>query len=117
MKGTIFIENMRLHAYHGVMEQERIVGNDYSITLRVDYPIERATATDDVNDTINYATLAEIIRQEMSVPSSLVEHVAGRILHHIEESFPDAGTKYIRIIKIAPPMSVDCDGAGVEFEL
>ena len=29
----IFLRNVRFHAYHGVLEQERSVGNDYVVNI------------------------------------------------------------------------------------
>lgn len=116
IKGKIFIDNMRLHAYHGVLEQERITGNDYVISLRVEYPVSDCLQSDDVNDTLSYASLAEIVCQEMAVPSNLVEHVAGRIVHEVALSYPEVSYIYIKVRKIAPPMHADCDGAGIELE-
>ena len=116
LKGRIFIDNMRLRAYHGVMEQERVVGNDYVVSLRVEYPVGEALVSDDVNDTLSYAELAAIVRSEMSKSSALVEHVAGRIVTVIAERYPLVSYIYIKVCKIAPPMSVDCDGAGIEIE-
>ena len=116
LTGTIFIENMRLHALHGVLDQERVVGNDYSITLRVDYPtIEAACESDDLADTISYASLAEIIKEEMAIPSALVENVAGRIVKKVRAAYPTVKHISIIIKKIAPPMQADCNGAGVEL--
>ena len=114
--GKIFIDNMRLHACHGVLEQERITGNDYVITLRVEYPVADSLQSDDVNDTLNYAHLADIIRQEMAVRSNLVEHVAGRIVGKVSLSYPEVTYIYIKVRKVAPPMHADCDGSGIELE-
>lgn len=107
---------MRLHAYHGVLQQERVVGNDYLISAEIVYPIARAMQTDDVADTINYAEVAEVIKQQMAVPSALIEHVAGRISQALKERFPFIVSIRLSVKKIAPPMSVDCDGAGVVIQ-
>ena len=108
---------MRLHAFHGVCEQEHVVGNDYVINVTVTYPLDSACQSDDVNDTLNYAVLADIIRQEMAVSSSLLEHVAGRIAKTVMERFPLTEAITVDIMKVAPPMSVDCDGAGVRITI
>ena len=76
---TIELKDVRLYAYHGVLEQERRVGGEYSVSLRVHYNISKAMESDDVNDTLNYALLLDIIKEEMAQPSDLLEHVAGRI--------------------------------------
>lgn len=117
METYIHIDEMRLHAYHGVLSQERTVGNDYIISVRVGYPWQKAAASDDVADTLNYADLALIIKEEMAKPSALLENVAGRIADTITNTYPTVTSLHIRLTKVAPPMSVDCKGAGVEIIL
>ena len=117
IKSNIFISGLRLYAFHGVMEQERKVGGDYSVDLRVHYNIYKAMETDRVEDTISYASLCDIVRCEMVLPSSLLEHVAGRIAKAIIKAFPQVESVYVRLTKLNPPMGVDCAGAGVELEV
>ena len=31
----VFLKNLRFHAYHGVLEQERTIGNDYELTVMI----------------------------------------------------------------------------------
>ena len=49
----VYIKDLRMHAYHGVLEQERSVGNDYVVNVSVGYPWEEAMLTDNVSDTFN----------------------------------------------------------------
>ncbi len=112
----IYIRDMSLHAYHGVLEQERRVGNDYVINITVDYPFMDACDSDDVSDTLNYANLAELIKREMAIQSNLLEHVAHRICRAIYREFPRTECVEIDIRKIAPPMPADCAGAGVRLK-
>lgn len=72
--------------------------------------------SDDVNDTLSYAVAAEIVKQEMSKPSALVEHVAGRIIKSLCQQFSNITSIKVKLIKIAPPMSFDMKGAGIELE-
>lgn len=104
---------MRLHAFHGVLPQEREVGNDYILNLSVDYPIARAAETDDVADTMSYADAADIIYKEMAIQSNLLENVAMRIARAILRTYPQAKEVTVDMMKVAPPMKADCDGAGV----
>ena len=116
-KSTIYIKSLRLHAFHGVLPQERTVGNDYEVTARVNYDIRRAVQTDNVADTLNYAELCRLITEEMAQPSSLIEHVAGRVARRIFSTFPAANSLTLSITKTNPPMGADCEGAGVEIHL
>ena len=115
--GYVFLQDVRFRAFHGVLPQERQVGNDYILNLRVGYPLAQAMASDEVSDTLNYATLYELAQQEMQKPSRLLEHVAGRIITAIQTQFPEATTIDLKLMKKNPPMGADCDGAGVEIHI
>lgn len=111
---TIFVNDIQLHAYHGVMPQEQLTGNDYLVSVSAQYPIDKAITTDDVQHTLNYAMVYDIVKEEMSISSKLVEHVAGRIAQHLMKQFADISAVQVRITKLNPPMGAQCAGAGVE---
>lgn len=107
--GIIAINGLRLWAKHGVFDQERRVGNEFEVTLRLDVPAsDAAMDTDNLDDTINYAEVVEIIKSEMSIPSRLIEHVAGRIHRSLEARFPGqiAGGE-LTVSKLAPPIPAE----------
>lgn len=114
---TIFVNDIQLHAYHGVMPQEQLTGNDYLVSVSAQYPIDKAIITDDVQHTLNYAMVYDIIKEEMGISSKLVEHVAGRIAQHLMKQFADISAVQVRITKLNPPMGAQCAGAGVEVEM
>ncbi len=113
----IFLKNVRFHAYHGVLKQERVVGNDYQVSLVVRCDFSSAMQTDELAGTISYADLFELVKEEMKKPSKLLEHVVGRIGDRIFSVYPTAHEIALSITKINPPMGADCDGAGVEVVL
>lgn len=111
----ICLKGLRFHGYHGVMEQERKVGNDYIVDVKMLYDVTKAMKTDNVEDTLNYAVAYDIVKQEMEIPSHLLENVAYRIANKLGEKFPHIVSIEIRVTKTNPPMSADCDGAMVEL--
>ena len=111
----VHIDGIRLHARHGVLPQEQLTGNDYIINVRASYDISRAMQTDDVADTLNYAEVYNIIKEEMSIPSKLIEHVAGRIADRLMDSYSQISSIMLRIPQCNPPMGAACNGAGVEI--
>ena len=115
--GYIFLREVRFHAFHGVLPQERRVGADFIVNLRVGYPLEQAMASDCVEDTLNYAALYAVVAQEMQQPSNLLENVAGRIVQAVQKSFPQLLSIDLTLTKQNPPMGADCEGAGVEIHL
>ncbi len=117
MTSYIRLKNVRFQAFHGVMPQERKVGATFVVNLRVGYPLEKAMTSDRVEDTLNYASLYEVVSREMALPSRLLEHVAGRIVKAIVEHFPDVSSVDMELMKLNPPMGGDMEGAGVEIHL
>ena len=108
---------MRVHACHGVLPQERVVGNDYLIDVKIEYDFSRAFVTDNVSDTLNYAEVYSVIKEEMAIPSSLLEHVAGRIANRLMDKFAEITSIVLCLTKCNPPMGADCNGAGVEIHV
>ncbi|MBO4850777.1 MAG: dihydroneopterin aldolase [Prevotella sp.] len=109
----VFIKNMRFHAKHGVLMQERKVGADFIVSIQVMADIQKAFTTDCVEDIISYATLFHLVKREMDIPSALLEHVAARIATSIFKVFDKAKEVEVEITKTNPPMGAQCDGAGV----
>ena len=117
MSSKIYLRNVRFHAFHGVLPQEGIVGNDYLVNLVLDYDFSSAMKTDDLQGTLNYAEVYQKVREEMAVPSKLLEHVAGRIAHRLFSDFPEIQKLQLSITKVNPPMGADSDGAREEVVL
>ena len=111
----IFLRDVRFHACHGALPQEQAVGTDFIVSVRLGVDFSDAMETDDVADTVSYADVYELLKQEMSVTSRLLEHVAGRMVKAIRDAFPTVTSIALSIEKINPPMGADCKGAGVEI--
>lgn len=114
MNSYIFLDNVRFFAYHGVGEQEREVGNEFIISLRLKVDITLAAETDNVAHTVSYADVYENVKAEMEIPSALLEHVCGRIVKRLFRTFPAIEGIELKLSKRNPPMGADVDAAGVE---
>lgn len=112
----VYIENLRMHAYHGVMPQERRVGNDYVVNVRVGYPWMEAAKNDDVSQTLNYATLASLVEDVMRKPVNLLETAAAAMAEEIRHRFAKVSLIEIDIKKVAPPVEQHTDGCGVTYK-
>ena len=88
MKSEIILKGMHFFAYHGLLPQEAVVGNEYVVTLTLSVDISKAMQTDNVHDTVNYAEVYQVVKVEMQQRSNLLEYVAGRIAHRILHDFP-----------------------------
>lgn len=115
MSSYIFLKEVRFFARHGVAPQERTVGNEFTVNLRLKVDVSHATETDDVADTVSYADVYEAMKAEMNLPSRLLEHVCARIVKRLFRDFPPVEEVEIRLSKRNPPMGADVDSAGVEM--
>ena len=113
----ISLNRLRFHARHGVLLQERATGGEFIVSVRAKYLFDKALESDNVDDTINYAEIFEIINKEMLTPSCLLEHLAGRIGRSIFNRMPMIESLDITVEKTNPPMGADSDGAAVELHL
>lgn len=111
----ILLEQVKLYAHHGVDPQERLTGAYFYITLEADVDFQQALLSDNLDNTVSYADLFRCIREEMSVPSLLLEHVGGRILQRIFRDYPDVHRIHLTLTKENPPMGADCKQAGIDI--
>jgi dihydroneopterin aldolase len=109
----IELKNMRFYAYHGVLEQERTVGNNYTVNLRLGLSLAKAAESDALEDTVDYAAVYALVAGEMAVSSRLIEHLASRILQSIKKNFPAVESVEIRLSKQNPPFGGDLQEVAV----
>lgn len=95
----ILLRSLRFHAFHGVEAQERLVGNDYEISLRLKADVSRAVESDKVTDTINYAEVYQLVAKTMSEPVDLVEHLAGVVGERLFQRWPQIEAIDIQVVK------------------
>lgn len=112
----IFLENVKIYAYHGVLPEENLIGTYYILNAELHTDLWKAAASDDLNDTISYAAINDIIHKEMEIKSKLLEHVAGRIIISLHDAFPQIDYIRLKITKTAPPMKGEMQGASIELE-
>lgn len=105
MKTFIELKNMMFYSHHGVLNQETIIGNSFEVNIKIEYNFAKAFDTDNVDDTLNYAEVYEVIKHEMNIPSKLLEHVAGRIFFSLKNKFADIRIIELRVAKFNPPVS------------
>ncbi len=102
--GRILMEEIEFYAYHGVYDEEQKIGGKYLVDIELDFNFEKPSTSDDLADTINYSEVYEILKKEMSKPSRLIEHVAGRILNTLFQEFEILDYARIKLSKVKPPI-------------
>ena len=112
--GRIYLNGIKIYAYHGCQKEENKIGSYYKINLMVKSNLEKPSKSDLLTDTINYSTLYEIVEKEMSIKSSLIEHVCDRILNVLFKTFPYILKAKIEVSKLNPPIDGDINKVSVK---
>lgn len=103
--GILELEGMEFHVCHGCLPHEKTVGNLFTVDFRTELDMSAATKSDDLQDALDYGLVYDVIRKEMQIHSSLLEHLAGRIVGAIADAFPQLGNFSIRVSKRRPPVN------------
>ncbi|WP_159288981.1 dihydroneopterin aldolase [Tenacibaculum maritimum] len=102
--GIIKVNNIRLYAYHGCLDEEAKIGSEYRVDLKVNANLQKSSETDDLADTVDYVHLNHIVKGEMAIRSKLLEEVAARILVRILKEIQLVKKVRISVAKINPPI-------------
>ena len=113
--GEIRLRGLTIYAHHGCFIEETKIGLEYKLDVWVKGDFSLAEKTDKLSNTVDYVIVSDIVNQEMSRPSKLIEHVADRIISKILLAFPEVKLAGLVIKKPNPPMNVYADS--VEYRL
>ena len=112
--GLIKLRGMDFHAYHGVYPKEREIGNRFQVNLCVDFPFERLASEDDLEKTLDYDQLYQVVAGVMRQQANLIEHLAHKIAERIQLEYPQITGLTVEVRKYNPPINGSCEYAAVE---
>ena len=113
--GLIRIEDMEFYAFHGHFREEQIVGNHFLVDVSIETDTDRAGASDDLKDTLNYQKAYLIVKREMEVKSHLIEHIATRILDALYADLSGIMKATVKVSKMNPVMGGRIGRVSVEI--
>lgn len=104
--GLITITGIRAVGFHGVYEQERQNGQEFVVDLAFDVDTSRAEASDQVEDSVHYGEVAELVAKIIAgEPVSLIETLAARIADAVK-ALPRVDAVTVTVHKPQAPISV-----------
>lgn len=101
---TISIEGMEFHAYHGCFAEEQVIGNTFIVDIHMDTDTTSAERSDNLDETVNYADVFQVVKEQMEIKSKLLEHVGRRIMDAVTEKYPEVDIIELKISKLNPPV-------------
>lgn len=111
----ILIEGMEFYAFHGVYPEENRIGTRYTVDLRLTVA-DCSGADDDIESTVNYESVYQLVAHEIHHNSKLIEHLASRILDGIHGQFPIVLRSVITLYKYNPPLGGKIQRVGITLE-
>ena len=114
--GIIRVEDIRCYAYHGCMDEEALIGTDYSVNVEVNTDLSVSAQSDNLLDTVDYVAISMIVQEEMAIRSKLIEHVAQRILDRLMLELPTVEKSKVVVVKHKAPIKGDVQRVSVEMK-
>lgn len=111
---TIELRNLRFFARHGLYEEERKTGNEFEVDVSLEYAAPGALVLT-IDQTINYAEVFRIVREEFAKDRDLLETCAMELADRLEQAFPQLDRLKISIRKLHPPISHFSGSVGIEY--
>lgn len=112
-KYSIELRDIHLFAHHGVIPQEKAIGAEFTINITLTICDHSCAYSDEIDGTVSYADVYDIIKREMKKPSKLLESVCRRIIEALFERFDKITDIEMSLYKDTPPMGGDRLSAGV----
>lgn len=101
---SLCLRGIEAYGYHGVLPEERVLGQTLIVDLKVGCDLRRAGLTDDLESSISYVDLAQIVQDVVAnTHFKLLEAVAEAIAVQVL-ALPKAERVHVRIEKPRPPI-------------
>ena len=111
--GKIQVNNIKLYANHGCLDEEAKIGSWYRVDVEVETDLLKSAKTDDLNDTVDYVHLNKIVKEEMAIRAKLLETVAERILNRFLNEINLIEKATVSVRKINPPIGGNVEGVTI----
>ena len=112
----IKVYGIRCNSFHGCLSEENIIGAEYEIDIDLYCDFSKCYNSDNLNDTINYVLVKEIVVKEMNISSKLIETVAYRIINKLKQLSQKINKCKVELRKINPPIEGDVNFVAVVVE-
>ncbi|WP_309381028.1 dihydroneopterin aldolase [Cerasicoccus frondis] len=102
----IHLRDLAFYGYHGCLDFERRDGQPFYVDLTLHLDLRPAGLSDDLEHTVNYAQVFEIVRTVVEVEShNLIERVAEHIAAQILDIFPIIQSVDVEVKKPNAPIA------------
>lgn len=100
---TIHLKDLSFHAYHGLYNEEKTIGNRFIVNLHVHY-MPMAPVITQLSQAVNYESLFAIVHKRMMQPTALLETIAMDLCNTVLQQFGMVHAVFVSIEKTNPPI-------------
>lgn len=113
----IILQNLAFFGYHGVMDEEKTLGQRFYLDVSLYTDLKKAGRTDDVSDTIHYGMVYQTIKNVIEMERfNLIEALADRIVRKLLMEYPSLEKVQVTVRKPSAPVPGIFDFMAVEIE-
>ncbi len=112
----IHLEQLQFYAYHGLFQEEKLLGNEYLVDILLDYQPNKKLINS-IEETLDYTKVYELIAQRMKQPTDLLETIATDFCYQMMEKYEALQSIQFSIKKMHPPIYQLMGHVGVKFQL
>ncbi len=99
----ISLKKIESKGFHGIHEDEKTLGNTFRTDVDMYIPYKKISQ---IEDTIDYAIVAAIVKEELDIPTELLETLADRIVTRLMDNYQDIIKIRLKIQKKNPDVVV-----------
>jgi 7,8-dihydroneopterin aldolase/epimerase/oxygenase len=112
----IEIKGIKIYGYHGVMEEEKKLGQNFIVDLKIYKDLKMAGETDSIENTVSYAEIYDSVKQIIKKEKyDLIERLAEKIAEEVLTKFAIDKIK-VRVKKPNAPIYGNFKYVGVEIK-
>ena len=101
----IIMKDMAFFGYHGVLKEERALGQKFIVTIELSLSLKEAGKTDDISKTVSYAEVYDLVKKIVeNVKFMLMEALSENISAMILKDFQMVSEVSVEIKKPEAPV-------------
>jgi len=111
------MESMRFHGFHGVLPEEKSLGQKFEVDVTMSVCHAKAGMSDDISDTVDYAAAYELVRAEVEGKENsknLIERLGAGIAEKLMRRFGKVQDVTVRVRKPHVAVQGNLGSLGVE---
>ncbi|HTH82162.1 MAG TPA: dihydroneopterin aldolase [Mucilaginibacter sp.] len=98
----VALHGAEFFAWHGFYPEEQKTGNNFIVDIEVEFTPGDNIHDDELNNTVNYELLYDMICEEMKLTKKLIETVAQTIIDRVKQQYTFVDSIELTIKKLNP---------------